>query len=930
MTHLFESLRLLVIGSVLVALSACDFFVSSTDRIERARKEIASGDDRAAVIELQNALKAEPNNVGARLLLAETSLRMGDVRATVTEIQKAKESGATDAQLSEITADLRLAQGAYAELLEEIASGKLVLEADKLLVYKGHGLRGLGRTEEALFAFREAVAANSNSSAARIGLAEALAGSGRVEDALRETEAVIAADRTDANAWLTKGSLLARQGDYTAASRALSEARSNAAGQLTPVRYLGLLSALIETQLAAGDIGSARATHGELTKHAPDVPLTRLLAARIAMSAQDFSTASAEAQRALSAAPELGQAKLLLGAALLAQGNSNQAERHLAELVRAAPENVEARKLLAQAYLQMQRPDAAAQVLAPMQKTDSNDAQLNALLGWTSLQQGQESEAISRLERSVAAQPTSTPLKLDLAMAYLRGERPEKAVDLLRAVSTDSGDLSAKRDMLLVAAVGASKGGAAARSEIDRLASSNVKDAAMLITVASLYSRFGEIGKARDSIQRALAIEPKNTGAYMALARIELLNGDRAAAQTAVDHALKVEPESEQLLTARAELALQAGKNAEAISMLEKIRARHPNSIRARFLLARAFLLEKKAADADKLVGEILKSGGGAAEVNSSVGRLYLEVGRYDQALAQFRMAARSEPNDPEHLMNAARAQLALSDSNGARESVEAALKLRPNSIEANSIAVMLDMREGRRDAAVQRLASLKKSSPDDATVWLLEGDLALSSREFGQAATAYAHASRLSPTASAAIREYRARALGKLANATEPLERWLRQQPEDVAARLVLAESYAGQGDSGRAIEQYEVLLQNEIPNAMAMNNLAWLYHQKGDARAAELAAKAYKLAPEIPGVADTYGWILVQSGQVQPALPILKQASIAPNAPLEIRYHYAFALAKSGDRTAARRELDEVLQHSKGTSLDQQARQLLTELGG
>jgi Tfp pilus assembly protein PilF len=144
-----------------------------------------------------------------------------------------------------------------------------------------------------------------------------------------------------------------------------------------------------------------------------------------------------------------------------------------------------------------------------------------------------------------------------------------------------------------------------------------------------------------------------------------------------------------------------------------------------------------------------------------------------------------------------------------------------------------------------------------------------------------------------------------------------------------VLAEEYVGTQQTDRAIQQYQLAAAGPQPNAMALNNLAWLYQLKGDARAEATARQAHAAAPQSAAIADTYGWILVEKGRPADGLPILQQAAQATGQP-QIRYHYAAALAKAGQPDAARRELREILRTGGSHPAAAEAQQLLAELGG
>ena len=61
-----------------------------------------------------------------------------------------------------------------------------------------------------------------------------------------------------------------------------------------------------------------------------------------------------------------------------------------------------------------------------------------------------------------------------------------------------------------------------------------------------------------------------------------------------------------------------------------------------------------------------------------------------------------------------------------------------------------------------------------------------------------------------------------------------------------------------------------------------------------------------------DTLGWILLHKGEQRRALGLLEQAAkLAPNKP-DIQFHYATALASSGQLDEAKRVLRELLKNS------------------
>ncbi len=170
--------------------------------------------------------------------------------------------------------------------------------------------------------------------------------------------------------------------------------------------------------------------------------------------------------------------------------------------------------------------------------------------------------------------------------------------------------------------------------------------------------------------------------------------------------------------------------------------------------------------------------------------------------------------------------------------------------------------------------------------------------------------------------------AAGNSSEADTMLRTMLAAHPDDPGLRSYAGERAVAGRHWAEAIGHYQAVLAKQPQNAVAMNNLAWAMHQTGDPKALEFAEKAYLAAPKSPAVLDTLGVILVARGDAARAVPLLRQAIAAsPKAP-ELRLHLAEALLKTGDRTAARSELETVLRDAPSGRVAEAAQALQKQL--
>jgi predicted Zn-dependent protease len=160
-------------------------------------------------------------------------------------------------------------------------------------------------------------------------------------------------------------------------------------------------------------------------------------------------------------------------------------------------------------------------------------------------------------------------------------------------------------------------------------------------------------------------------------------------------------------------------------------------------------------------------------------------------------------------------------------------------------------------------------------------------------------------------------------------LEAWSRKVPRDLVAQRALADMqmFAGQMDAAR--KGYAALVQAQPNDAGLLLAQARMLARMGDPAALGAAERAFKLAPGQTAVADTYGWLLLRSGNTEASVRVLREARLRDPANGVLRWHLAAALAKAGRRGEAVEELRAALEAKPPVPADPELDKLRKDLG-
>src|SRR5690606_15313224 len=143
----------------------------SVSHVGNAQTAMEKRDWRTAVIELKNALKADPNNVEARLLLGEAYVKLRNGPAAEKEFRAALDRGAKKRDVMLRLGDALLLQRKFDEALDLVDLRGLSKEQEyeaQLLIGTAH--MGLRQIDEARAAYEAAEALNPAHAGAKIGL----------------------------------------------------------------------------------------------------------------------------------------------------------------------------------------------------------------------------------------------------------------------------------------------------------------------------------------------------------------------------------------------------------------------------------------------------------------------------------------------------------------------------------------------------------------------------------------------------------------------------------------------------------------------------------------------------------------------------------------------------------------------------------------
>jgi putative PEP-CTERM system TPR-repeat lipoprotein len=877
-----------------------------------AREYLAKNDNNAAVIQLRNALQKNPDLAEARFLLGKLLLESGDAAGAEKELQAASALQYPDEQVVPPWARSLVLIGDNKKVIDELSRVDIAGPDGKaeLLTAVGQAYLAERKPEQAGVSLSAALTAKPEYVPAHLGQARISASAGNLPEASTAVDRALAIAPNNPDALQFKGDILLAQRQPEPALAVYRKAVGAKPGFLAG--HTAIVSLLVQQR----KVEDAAKQLEAMKQAAPQHPQTLYLQALIAYLQKDMPTAREAILQQLRAVPDDLRGLLLAGAIELELKSYGQAEMYTLKVLDHMPQQRLARRTLIMSYLRSGQSAKALEALKPVLNSIGKDANMLGLAGEVFIINGQASRAAEYFAQAAAIEPADPARRTSLALSRVAAGDSDRAFhDLEQAAASDSGT---RADLALIATHLQRREYDKALAAINALEKKQPGTALPHSLRGTVLLAKRELPGARLHFERALQIDPMHFPAAASLAELDMAENKPDAARQRYESIVAKDPKHMQALVGLAAIRARtagasagqprAGPDEEVVSLLNRAIAANPAEPAPRLTLIGYYVGSNDAKNGARAAQEAVAALPERPEVLDAAGRAYQAAGDTFQALKMYEKLASLQRMSPLPYLRMAEIHLSAKNKDAASDSLRKALEIKPDFVEAQHRLITLELDAGRTREALNVAQQVQKQRPNESVGYLFEGSIYAAQNKWTDAVTAYQTGLKHVESTDLAVRLHEALAAASGKEAEQFASTWSKNHPKDAAFRMHLAENALAKKDYGTAAQHYRKVLESQPDNALVLNNLAWVEGQLKNPKAVELAENANKLAPNQPSIMDTLGMLLIEKGDTARGLELLQKAStMAPQA-AAIRLNLAKALIKTGQKDAARRELDEL----------------------
>ena len=912
---------------VSLLLTACDYFTSESDLITQANNELLAGNINAANLYAKKVLKKNISNGEARFIMAEIANLQGRIRDAEIDYRRAYEANHdVKVVLPPFIATLMLQKNHND--IPALVEGLPTDMSAKKEYWMGLFYLSDNYLDQALQQFNKSInLAQEPYAEPFFGKALIAVSKNDYKTAIQHIDDALNINKMYLDALLMKAELYVKLKQDNQALPILLGILKRDINTIPAKKHFIAKSTLIQICWRNKDVKLAEKHAVELLQRYRSNPIANYYAAMIHFEYGRYSLANNFLQQVLRSAPEHNASLSLMGSVKYKQGFYEQADFYLSSALANDPDNAEITKLLASTRLKQNQTTSAIDLLDDT-STRESDPLILWLSGKAKLQSGDTQEGLTLLKQAASLSNESDEMHLDIAQTYLSLGQLDAAIAELNNLDNFNKADSQKHLFYIYDHI--QKGDyKQALSETERLIKQDPEKYSLYIARGKIYQAMQQDNLAIASFKQAAQGDNIIT-ANLELVAIYMEQKDYANAKQALNTILQIQSEHYQALTGLVQIAILEQDDKAYQKHIEKLQKLHPDNAQSFLIQAAKQLGDKNYTDAEETLKKVMQLDGGNVTGILMLTSAYIQNKKLNPAILFLEDKLRlPELKKISHLhYQLAMLHMQNDDVDKSIRSVKTAYKLRPSQSQYVVAYTKLLKKTNNIDKAEEVLQDFIQINPNDSQGYVLLGDLYFSQRAYQQALSNYQKAYSMQTSEALTIKLYRTQKLNKEPAAIITLENWLKNNPNSMGALAELAGHLLTQGQYKQAAQTYEKVLANSDPHPGFLNNLAWAYLQLNNNRAIETARKAYKLAPQSPEVADTYGWILVNMGKLSEGLTLLEKAYTSRPESLDMQYHLAYALSKAGKIDRAQNLLKAMLDNPSAKQFHQKAKQLLNEI--
>lgn len=893
-------LHFAVIFSVFFIVTGCTK-KTSEEYIALAETKIQQNDIPTAIIELKNAISANPQDPKSRFMLGSLYAQRGSSAAAEKELLRASELGYEPNEVLPILANVYSLQFKNAEIIQLVEESRNLSPevTTSLLLYKALAHFQLDEPYKARKAVEDANEISSDSLYSKLGNAYVDFSNQQIDTSLEKINEILKEQPDFADAHLLKGQLTSVSRDNQGAVESFEKYK-----ELLPKTFQArvfLANAYVKNQQYV----EAEKEIDILLKANSEQPYVNQLKGMVRFEAQDFSSAKQYAEKAVQNGSDDVVNKIIAGVSSFKLGNYEQAYTYISSIKSKLPPRHPMLKMLAVLELKLGTSSESGLTLTNIDGLTQDDVILLSATSAQLLKDGNTSQISSILDK-VDSIEFSDPLRIaQKGMLRLSLDDLDGLADLEQALELDPNQDVANT--------------ALARAYIDNelydkaLELSNTwiqqkpDEVYGYILAAISYSKLKKTNQAENMFNEALLIDPNNIAANTYYADKAVAEGDKESAVDYLSKIIRANPKHIDSLRKFFVLQRDLGDSEGGLKPIERAFNQEPNKLQFRLLYAQSLFTQGQFTQSIAVLEEATPTETSPDRYWIVLGNAYYSNGQLEKAVGVTKNWIAKQPSNKDAHIRLITLQDIANNYSEALLAIKMAQKKFPTDEQFAVLATYFNLVTGDVKAAENIFSNLTEGTRESVSGQGLMGQILL---EQGKAKLALpklkAFYKRKPNQTNASLVAKALKELKQYPQAISFMQNHKKQKGDSVATDIQIAELAIVANDFELASAQYVKILKIEPENTRALNNLAYILIEQGDhQKALQYAKRAAELSPEYPAILDTYGTTLFKTGQFDEAIVVFEKAYNLDKANIQLALRYTEALIASKQTNKAEKVL-------------------------